>query len=175
MSSSSREEIAEAFAELDVVVSRVLGLSFEVLTTPERLVYLERLEREARRLPVVGHSLINQASQQAGEEELGGTLPAVLARRLRITRAQAARRIAEAADLGPRRALSGEALAPRLTATAAAQRDGRLGEGQVRVIRDFFGICPPRWTSKPRRRPKPIWRGWRAGSVPINWPSWRVG
>ncbi|OBJ73102.1 HNH endonuclease signature motif containing protein, partial [Mycobacterium colombiense] len=59
-----------------------------------------------------------------------------------ISRAEAARRIAEAADLGPRRALTGEALAPVLPATAAAQRHGAIGADHVAVIRRFFHQLP---------------------------------
>ena len=98
-------------------------LSFDALTTPERLRILARLEKIARRLPVPGHALINQLVQHATPMELGGKLSHALADRLRITRGEASRRVAEAADLGPRRALTGEPLAPRLPATAAAQRE----------------------------------------------------
>ncbi|VAZ84841.1 hypothetical protein LAUMK42_03666 [Mycobacterium persicum] len=96
-------------------------LSFAVLTTPERLRALERLERAARRLRTPQHALINQLGAQAGETELGGTLRSALADRLRITKVEAGRRIDEAADLGPRRALTGERLAPQLSATAAGR------------------------------------------------------
>jgi hypothetical protein len=86
--------------------------------------------------------LINQLDAQASPEELGGTLRSALADRLRITKAEAGRRVEEAADLGERRALTGERLAPQLPATAAAQRDGLLGEGHVQVIRSFFAHLP---------------------------------
>ncbi len=42
MLSSSREEIEEDFGALHTVVSRVVGHSFDVLTTPERLALLSR-------------------------------------------------------------------------------------------------------------------------------------
>lgn len=104
------------FDALGAVVSRIVGRSFEALTTPERLNLLQRLERETRRLRAPGHELINQLAEQAGPDELGGPLPHALADRLRITRGEARRRVAEAADLGPRRALTGQALPPLLTA-----------------------------------------------------------
>ncbi len=44
--------------------------------------------------------------------------------------------------MGPRRALSGQPVGPVLTATAAALRQGVVGEGHVRVIRDFFRQLP---------------------------------
>jgi len=61
---------------------------------------------------------------------LGGKLPSALAGRLRTTRADASRRIGEAADLGERKAITGEPLPPVLPATAAAQRHGRIGAGR---------------------------------------------
>src|ERR1700751_1791281 len=128
MGASSREEIVEVFAALDADLDRLCELSFDVFTTPERLRALERLERAARRLRAPQHALINQLDAQAGDEELGGTLRSALADRLRITKAEAGRRVDDAADLGERRALTGETLAPLLSATAAAQRDGLVGD-----------------------------------------------
>ena len=65
-----------------------------------------------------------------------------MANRLRISRADASRRIHEAADLGERRALNGEPLEPVLPATAEAQRNGDLGAGHVAVIRSFLHRLP---------------------------------
>src|ERR1700744_3515838 len=120
MGCSSREGIVEVLDGVDVALDRLCGLTFDVLTTPERLRVLERIERAARRLRAPQHPLINQLAAQAGEEEVGGTLRRALADRLRIPKAKASRRIAEAADLGERRALTGEPLAPQLSATSAA-------------------------------------------------------
>ena len=53
-------------------------------------------------MPAVEHPLINQLSEQADATELGGKLAPALANRLRITRAEASRRIHDAADLGER-------------------------------------------------------------------------
>jgi Domain of unknown function (DUF222) len=142
MGCSSREQIVEVFDALDAELDRLCELSFDVFTTPERLRALERLERGVRRFRAPQHTLINQIAAQAGEEELGGTLCSALADRLRINKAEAGRRIAEAEDLGERRALTGEPLAPRLNATAAAQRDGLIGDGHVKEIRSFFAHLP---------------------------------
>ena len=142
MGCSSREEIVEVFGALDGALDRLCELSFDVLTTPERLWALECLERAARRPRAPQHTIINQLDAQAGEEELGGTLRCALADRLRITKADAGRRIADAEDLGERCALTGEPLAPQLSATAAAQRDGLIGDKHVEVIRSFFAHLP---------------------------------
>ena len=142
MRSSSREEIVEVLDALEAGYKRALDLTFDVLTTPERLRVLERWEQMRRWHPAVEHPLINQLSEQADPTELGGKLPATLADRLRISRAEASRRIHEAADLGERRALNGEPLAPLLPATAQAQRHGDLGAGHVAVIRGFWHRLP---------------------------------
>jgi DNA-binding GntR family transcriptional regulator len=92
MSSTSREEVREVFDALDALAERACELSFDVLTTPELMRMLERLEKVARRLPAPGHGLINQLVAQATPAELGGKLPHVVADRLRITRSEAARR-----------------------------------------------------------------------------------
>jgi hypothetical protein len=142
MSSSCRDEVVEVFDALDADLDRALGLSFDALTTPERLAMLERCEKLRRQLPVVEHPLINQIAEQANETELGGKLASALANRLRISRGEASRRVHEAADLGERRALTGEPLPPPLPATAAAQRAGHLGAGHVAVIRGFCHRLP---------------------------------
>ena len=142
MRSSSREEVVEVFDALEAGYKRALDLSFDVLTTPERLAVLERFERCAVCMPAIEHALINQLAAQADADELGGKLAPALADRLRISRAEASRRIHEAADLGERRAFNGEPLPPVLPATAAAQRDGELGAGHVAVIRSFCQRLP---------------------------------
>ncbi len=142
MRSSSREEIVERIGAFRDGVSGLLELSFDVLTTPERLAVLEQIEQEVRRLPTPCHELINGVRRQATAAELGGTLSHALADRLRISRAEAGRRIRDAEDLGPRLSVTGEPLPPRLTATAAAQRSGAVGDGHVAVIRGFSQRLP---------------------------------
>ena len=51
MRSSCREEIVEVFDALEADVRRALDLSFDALTTPERLALLDRCEKMRRRLP----------------------------------------------------------------------------------------------------------------------------
>src|SRR5271156_5691895 len=116
MRSSSREEIVEVFDALEAGFKRALDLRCDALTT--------------------------QLSTQADPAELGGKLAPALANRLRITRADASRRIHEAADLGERTALNGEPLEPVMPATAKAQRNGEIGTGHVAVIRSFWHRLP---------------------------------
>jgi len=142
MRSSSREEVVEVLDALRAAHKRARDLTFDVLTTPERLAVLENLEQMRRGQPAIEHALINQLAAQADATELGGKLAPALANRLRISRAEASRRIHEAADLGERRALNGEPLPPVLPATAEAQRNGDLGAGHVAVIRSFVHRLP---------------------------------
>jgi hypothetical protein len=142
MRSSCREEIVDVFDALEADFKRALDLSFDALTTPERLALLQRCEKMRRRLPAIEHPLINQVGAQADATELGGTLGSALANRLLITRAEASRRIHQAADLGERKTLTGEPLEPVLPATAEAQRHGDIGAGHVAVIRGFWHRLP---------------------------------
>ncbi|HEX7322083.1 MAG TPA: 13E12 repeat family protein, partial [Mycobacterium sp.] len=142
MRSNTREEVVEAFDAATAAVGALLDLDFDALTTPERLGLLERCEVLRRRLPAVEHPLINALARVADPAELSGKLSYAMADRLRITRGEARRRVDEAAELGPRRTLTGEPLEPVLPAVAAAQRAGELGGAQVRVIRDFFDHLP---------------------------------
>src|SRR5882757_3936083 len=137
-----REAITAAFDALDAALDAVVELNFDALTTREWLGLLARCEKVRRRVPVPEHQLINNLARQATAEELGGKLAHAIADWTLITRAEAARRINEAGDLGARRGLTGEPLAPILAATAAAQKTGELGTGQVAVIRRFYHRLP---------------------------------
>ena len=141
--SSSRECVEAAFADLDAAFEALAALSYDVLTTTEKSYLLGRLETHRRRQPAIEHRLLNELAAECRPEALGATsLPDVLATRLRISRKEANRRIAEAADLGPRTALTGEPLEPVLPATARAQADGLIGAEHVTVIARFFRRLP---------------------------------
>ncbi|BBY34802.1 hypothetical protein BST33_18530 [Mycolicibacter minnesotensis] len=141
MRSSGREEVVEAFDALSADLDRALDLDFDSLTPRECLALLRRCEKLRRRLPAVEHPLVNRlAATDPGE--LGGKPRWVLADELHIARGEAGRRIAEAAELGDRRTLTGEPLPPVRPAVATAQRDGRIGAGHIAVIRSFFHYLP---------------------------------
>ena len=137
-----REALSGALDALDAVVDKVAEFNCEALVTREQLALLERFERHRRRIPSLEHPLINALGRQATPAELGGTLSHAIAEATLISRAESSRRIKEAADLGPRHGLTGEPLAPVLAATAAAQCEGKLGAGQVAVIRRFYQQLP---------------------------------
>lgn len=67
---------------------------------------------------------------------------AVLAHRLGIAGGDAARRLTDAAELGPRRSLTGQSLPPVLPTTATAQARGEIGADHVTVIPSFMEHLP---------------------------------
>ena len=174
-----REAITAAFDVLDAAFDGAAGFDCEALTTPEQLGLLERWERLRRRIPAAEHPLINSIGRQATPEELGGKLSYAIAEWTLVSRAEASRRVKEAADLGPRHGLTGEPLAPVLAATAAAQRQGKLGAGQVadpEVLPPAARLDRPghpragRGKAGPRGHPIPARAAGRAGRHPGRLP-----
>ncbi|GFG96560.1 HNH endonuclease signature motif containing protein [Mycobacterium timonense] len=150
MSSIGLPDVDAVFDALDAEVDRACGLVLDALTIQQQLAVLERCERLRRRLPVIEHPLLNSLARQVPSQELGAGLSHALVERTLISRNEASRRIQEAADLGQRHGLTGEPLPPVLAATAAAQRAGDLGAGQVTVIRNFYHHLPG-WVSATAR------------------------
>ena len=140
---SDRDELAAVLDELEATEGKFAALNFDALTAPELLTALDRREQLRRRDSALDHVLIARLVAQAGPRELGAkSWPEALAARLRISPAQARRRLADAADLGPRTAISGEPLAPALAEVAAAQARGELGAEHIAVSRSFFDHLP---------------------------------
>ena len=131
------ERIAAVDAEVDALLAEPGGGS-----TAERLAVTAAWEALLRRLPAVTHRLVAELAQVPVEELGEPTLAAALCTLLRISKDEAHRRIHEAEDLGPRAAVSGEALAPVLSHTAAAQQRGKIGVEHVKIIRRFFDRLP---------------------------------
>jgi hypothetical protein len=136
------ERIGKRIAAMAAELADLVAEPFDTLSTAERCAVSAQWERLLRSQAVVGHRLVAGLAE-APVAELGETsVAAALSTLLRISRKEANRRVREAADLAPRRALSGEVLAPVLAGTAAAQARGGLGAEQVRIIRRFFDHLP---------------------------------
>ncbi len=148
--SVDRDALTADWAALEAALAAVAAHDCDALSTPELLAWLERVEKLRRRLPSLEHTVINTLGRQGTPEELGGKLSHAIAEATLISRKQAARRIAEAADLGPRRGLTGQPLPPALAETAQAQKDGKLGAEHVTVIRNFSHRLPE-WVDQPTR------------------------
>jgi hypothetical protein len=141
--SSDREAVLAAYDDLDAAFDKVLELSFDALTEPEKLNLESRMERNLRRAPAVEHQLISSLVAEADPKALGGTSWAdVLSTKLGISKGEAKKRIKRAELLGPRQALTGEPLAPKLANTATAQARGEIGSEHVRIIEKFFDDLP---------------------------------
>ncbi|WP_205267770.1 HNH endonuclease signature motif containing protein [Mycolicibacterium sphagni] len=113
------------------------------MPAPELLSVLEHVERLRRMLPAVEHTVLTQLQSQTTPITMGAkSWRAVLTNRLAISGVDATRRISDAAELGPRHSLTGQALPPTLPTTAAAQSRGEIGADHVAVIRSFMDHLP---------------------------------
>jgi uncharacterized protein DUF222/HNH endonuclease len=134
-------EVAAAFDTLDAAVAAIGELNVENLAPAVRLRALERLERARRRQAVVGHDLVASLTKE-DPADVGGPVHKVVADWLRISPAEARRRIRDAEQLASRTTLTGETLPPELPATAQAWRAGVLDEQHLRVIQTFCRDLP---------------------------------
>src|SRR5262245_44124190 len=142
---SDRATVLAVYQEWETVNQKVAALSLDALTVPELLELQHRREVVARSVPAVDHQIVNRLAAEADPKALGGTsLADVMATRLAISKQEANRRIKLAELLGPRRALTGAALAPKLPNVAAAQARGEIGAEHVRIIEKFFDELPSR-------------------------------
>ena len=138
----SSERIGKRIAAMAAELADLVAEPFDALSTAERCAVSAQWEGLLRSQAVVGHRLVAGLGE-APVAELGETsVAAALSTLLRISRAEANRRVGEAAALAPRRALSGEVLAPVLAGTAAAQARGAIGAEHVRIIRRFLDQLP---------------------------------
>ncbi len=146
MSSGVASDPAAVIAAVDryaAAQAELAALSFDALSGPQALAVKERLQTVERRQGAIDDRLTQQLLSQTGPVELGATSwTDVLSNRLRISRGAARRRLDEAADLGPRVAMSGEPLPPLLPNVAAAQAAGAIGAEHVGIIRRFFTDLP---------------------------------
>jgi hypothetical protein len=115
----------------------------ERLTGAELLAFLDELETLSCELPTQWHRGLARLRTETTAKATGAkSWNDVLRIRWRISTAEASRRLAEAAVLGPRQTLIGQPLAPVLAATAAAQAAGRINAEHVDKIRDAMGRIP---------------------------------
>ncbi|MDT5011716.1 MAG: hypothetical protein QOH57_3333, partial [Mycobacterium sp.] len=146
MSSIAFEAASAAWAEL----AEHADVPAESRTSAQHIQWLQRVETVARCLPALCHEAINELAEHGTVAELGGSVRDALADALRITRGDAARRIEQATDLGPRHTLTGEPLPPRLEATAAGQAAGAISDQHITQIRGFFTRLP-HWVDEATR------------------------
>jgi hypothetical protein len=140
---SDREEVLAVVTRWEQVQAEMAELSFTALTVPEVLAIQNRLEKGYRSQPMVDHKLIHHLISQSAPTELGAnSWPKVLSEALHISKGEAKRRIKQAELLGPRAALTGESLPPKLPNVAAAQAHGQIGAEHLKIIEKFFDDLP---------------------------------
>ncbi|WP_082022620.1 DUF222 domain-containing protein [Mycolicibacterium setense] len=133
----------EAVAGLRAAFDVFAACDFGALTRAQVLAVLDEYETLMCQLPGPLHRLLAQLQAEATPRELGAkSWNAVLRIRWRLSSAEAGRRLAEAAELGPRRAVTGEPLAPVLPVVAAAVGAGLITGDHVKVLRDAVGDLP---------------------------------
>ena len=129
------EVVRAALTALRTAYDDLAAGGIETLTCEELFAVADELEILDRQLPTQRHRILTQLQTQATPRELGAkSWRDVLMTRWRLSSAEAYRRLADAAVLGPRHALSGQPLAPVLAATAAAQALGLISREHVEVI-----------------------------------------
>ena len=104
---------------------------------------LSELTTVLRSVPALEHRVLAKLVSETEPRRLGeASWKKVLTTALRVSETDAKRRLAHAATLGPRQALTGEPLAPVWEATAAAQARGALDAEHVKVIAAFHDGLP---------------------------------
>jgi hypothetical protein len=134
-------QVDAALDALDAAVARLADLPLDSCAPALGLQALARLETARRRQAAISHNVVH-ALGDADRAELGGPAHQIIADTLRITGAEARRRLRTAGQLAERVTLTGQPLAPPLPATATAWRRGHLDDHHVKVIADFVHDLP---------------------------------
>ena len=123
--SMSTEAVREAMANLARGLRRLRRCDVDALTRTEVLSVIDDLETLTCRMPTQWHRLLTRLQAETTPREMGAkSWNEVLRIRWRLSTGEASRRLHEAADLAARTSLTGQPLAPRLPAVAAAQAAG---------------------------------------------------
>lgn len=134
-------EVTAAFDALSAAEAQLRALDIDALSPAVRLRALERMETARRRQVAWSHDVIASLDQE-DPAAVGGPLHKVVADWLRISCAEASRRVRDVRQLSRRLTLTGEELPPELPATAEAWRDGMLDGQHLRVIQTFVRDLP---------------------------------
>jgi Domain of unknown function (DUF222) len=104
---------------------------------------LRDIESLSRRTQAVMLELVAEADSRGVAVERGfRNTQQLLAGMLQLSAAEARTRVQHATMLGTRRTITGQTLAARLPATAAALAAGQIGTGQLRVITETIAALP---------------------------------
>jgi hypothetical protein len=134
-------DVAAALDAFDAAWIAVSELDIDKLEPTVRLSVLERLETARRRQVAKSHDVIAGLAKE-DPADVGGPIAKVIADWLRISCADARRRIRDVEQLSRRVTLTGQELPPELPATALVWRDGLLDAQHLRVIQTFVRDLP---------------------------------
>jgi hypothetical protein len=150
---ADRDTVMGCLEAVEAAYDQLEQCSFDAFSGEELVDVLVRREALVWRAPVVDHQMLTRLVAVGHAEVLAAcSLTKALSERLRISAAAVRRRLDEAADLGPRTAISGEPLEPVLPALAAAQAAGRVGPEHVRIVRKATEKIPSGVTGAERER-----------------------
>lgn len=122
-------------AALDQLIAQVDGGALSGLDANELVGFLQAFESIRNKIPVVDHAAIQTATDLGVPHSLcQRSMTRVLTQALRLSPADAGRRVRAAQQLGDRRALTGPSLPPLRPHLAAAQRRGEISAEQVGVV-----------------------------------------
>ncbi|MFV8052349.1 DUF222 domain-containing protein [Mycobacterium sp. 48b] len=132
-----RDALHTALAGHHAATASLVDVDFTRFATAELLALQSQREHHARTEAMIDHRIQAALMAQATPHEIGGkSWKDVLATRMRISGKEASRRVAAAAELGPRYAIGGEVLEPLLPACADALLSGSINPEHITIIRD---------------------------------------
>ena len=135
-------EIERAYAAAEEAVAALADLPAHRMTATELLDARARHERLLRLLVAADREPLARLVERGTDDLGGGALKAILADRLCITRTEAGRRLAQAAELASRILPGGQDVPPILPLVAEAEMRGAIGAEHVQVIRTFLHHLP---------------------------------
>jgi hypothetical protein len=130
-------------ARLSTVVDELQNLDLTSLPGDDVLAVLRDLEVQKRRLAAVDHALINEIDARGlAHERACRNTAALVTQLVRVSPSEATARVRAAADLGPRRGLTGQVLPPVFAQVATAQAVGTISSTHARVVTATIDALP---------------------------------
>ena len=128
-------QVGTALGHLAAAREQLSALDLTGLSGGQLLELVAALEIDTRQRAAVTHAVIAELEARGVAAEVGCSSTAVLlSERLRIGRREAAGRVRLAAELGPRRALSGQPSPAKFPLVAAAVAQGAIGDRHAALI-----------------------------------------
>ncbi len=131
-------------ARLSALVDELQGVDLTSWSDEAVLGFVRHVEAQKVRLATAEHVLIAEIEQRGLSRERGcSSTAALLQQTLHIVAGETRARVRAAAELGPRRALTGQALGPIFAATAARVAAGRVSARHAEIITHTIKRLPP--------------------------------